>query len=141
MPEKNKDEFLSFEKAVNKLNAEQEKKKQEIHQEAQDQAISVALPKDRNRYLMYCISLLERVDGDLMARFPVNIQTTYTGREMANLMRMLLRCKIGFATNKQMAHHLGVPINIIDDVEFLARIAVQRAIIKRKKSGIPIVGL
>jgi len=137
---KEKDKFLNFEQALNKLKKDEEGKKKHIHDEAQKQQISVATPSDRKRYLRYCLSLLEYVDKDLMSHLPENIRVTYTGKEMAKMLKTFLWAKINFATNEAMSKWFGVPINIIDDLEFIGKIAVQRAIAKRQKSGIPIIG-
>lgn len=134
------DKPLSIEQAGNKVRADDKTKPAEIHAEAEKQDISTAMPADRRKYLLYCVSLLKHVDGDLMRKLPENIRTMYSGREMATMVRAFCSMQI-YGASKLMIHKkTGIPMNVIEDFDFMAQIAVKRAIATAKARGIPILG-
>lgn len=138
MPEPDKQ--LSFEQAINKIKADEKSKPAEIHKEAEQQDITTAMPADRRKYLLYCVSLLKFVDGDLMRKLPENIRTMYSGSEMAQMTRAFLTMQIYGVNNKLISKKTGIPLNVIEDFNFIAQTAVKRAIAQAKLRGIPIIG-
>ena len=134
------DKPLNFEQAINKLKADDKAAPAKIHAEAKGQDVSVALPEDRKKYLLYCISLLKHVDGDLTKHLPENIRTIYSGREMANMVKAFLTMQIHGISKEMIAKRTGIPFKIVDDFDFMAQIAVKRAITQAKNKGIPILG-
>ena len=138
MPEQ--DRPLNIEQAMNKIAADEKTKPAEIHAEAQKQDVSTAMPADRRKYLLYCVSLLTFVDGDLMRKLPENVRTMYSGREMATMVRAFLTMQIYGATKQIICKKTGIPLNVIDEFDFLAQISVKRAIAQAKSNGIPILG-
>jgi hypothetical protein len=133
------DKLLNIEQAGNKIREDEKTKPAEIKAEAKKQDISVALPEDRRKYLLYCISLLEYVDGDLMNKLPENIRTMYSGREMADMVKAFLTMKIHGMSAQMVSKKTGIPLKVIEDFDFIAQIAVKRAIHKTKEKGIPII--
>lgn len=134
------DQPLNIEQASNKIKADEKTKPAEIRAEAEKQDISTALPEDRKKYLLYCVSLLKYVDGDLTKHLPENIRTMYSGAEMATMVRAFLTMQIYGVSKQMISKRTGIPMNVIEDFDFMAQIAVKRAIAQSKERGIPIVG-
>ena len=134
------DRPLSINQAFNKLKEDEKAAPAKIKKEAKDQDISVALPEDRKKYLIYCVSLLKYVDGDLMRRLPENLRTLYSGQEMAEMTRAFLRMQIDGVSKQMISKKTGIPLNVIEDFNFISQMAVKRAIASTKEKGIPIVG-
>lgn len=134
------DKPLNIEQAGNKIRADEKTKPDEIKAEAKQQDISMAMPADRRKYLLYCASLVQFVDGDLMRKMPENIRTMYSGKDMAQMVRAYLTMSIYGVSTQMIAHKTGIPLKTIKDFDFMAQIAVKRAIAKAKESGIAIVG-
>lgn len=134
------EKFLNFEQAVNKLKKSAKAAPEEIKKEAKKQPASLALPDDRRRYLKYCISLLDTVDSDLTRRMPENIKVKYSNKDFALMFKTFLLCHVEGASIKSIAKHFHISSTLVEDILFLAQIAVKRAIEKKRKYGIPLVG-
>ena len=135
-----KQPYYNFEQAVNYLSEKKETLKEDIHKEAGEQKITTAPEGDRQRYLKYCISLLDEVDGDLMSKLPDNIRNSYTQKEMAMCFKMFLGMKIAHQSDEYIAHEFGVPLNVVQNLNVLAQEAVWRAIKRKREVGTPLVG-
>ena len=138
------DKPLSIEQAGNKIKADEKTMPARVHDEAQKQDISCAMPADRRKYLLYCASLVQFVDGDLMrklaVKMPENIRTMYSGKDMAQMVRAYLAMSIHGVSKQMISKKTGIPMKVISDFDFMAQIAVKRAIAKAKESGIAIIG-
>jgi hypothetical protein len=131
---------LTLEQAINYLCEHQKHVREDIKKEALSQQVTIAPVNDRIKYLAYCISLLDEVDEDLLRLMPVNIRTMYSRRELAEFFKWFLGQKVYFATDEQLAHETGVPLNLIKDIDLYAQEAVFRAIKHKRQVGVPLVG-
>lgn len=134
------DKPLSIEAAGNKIKEDDRLSPAIIKAEAKKQDISLAMPEDRKKYLLYCVSLLNYVDGDLMRKLPENIRTMYSGHEMAKMVKVFLSMQIHGASKQFISKKTNIPLNVINDFDWVAQMAVKRAIISAKERGIAIVG-
>jgi hypothetical protein len=133
------DRPLNFDQAINKIKEDDKLAPAILKAEAAKQDISLALPDDRKKYLLYCVSLLHHVDSDLMRKLPENIRTIYSGREMAEMVKVFLSMQIHGASKQFISKKTGIPMNIIEDFDFMAQIAIKRAIAIAKEKGIALL--
>ncbi len=133
-------QFLSIDQAINKMKADAKTMPDKVKSEASKQDISYALPEDQKKYLLYAISLLHDVDGDVARRLPETIRLKYSGRELAIFFRGLLHMKIDHNSNAKIAKLLGIKENIVNIMEDIAMHAVKRSIERARESGIALIG-
>lgn len=114
--------------------------KEDIKKEASKQQVTTAPEEDRYKYLTYCISLLTKLDADLMWRLPDNIRTSYSQTEMAEFFRAFLGMKLCHYSDERIAKEFGVPLNTIKNLDIIGQEAVYRAIKRKRETGIPLVG-
>ena len=134
---------MSIEQAGNYLKEKTETIAEDMKREAKKHAVSVALPEDRKRYLMYGISLLEDVSESLKNTWCAitnKAPALYTTKEVSQILRKLLVLRINGYSVKQISHHLHEMTMTIEKAEALAIRAVQEAMTRRKNTGYPIVG-
>lgn len=140
MQENKPKQFLSIEQAMNKIKDDAKTMPARIKAEAAKQDISYALPEDRKKFLLYAISLLNYVDGDVARRLPETIRLKYSGRELAIFFRGLLHMKIDYHSNAKIAKILGVKENLIEVMESIAIQAASRDIARARENGLPLIG-
>ena len=110
---------------------------------ADDAQISMALPRDRAKFLQYAISVLHKVDSEHMNLFykvTGRIPSSYSSTQLAELFRMLLALRVGGYSIEQIAQHLHTPIETMKKVELIAIDAVSAIIKKERMDGVPIIG-
>lgn len=134
---------LSIEQAGNYLSEKIANVASEMKREAKKHPVSVALPEDRKRYLMYSISLLEDISESTKNAFcAVTNKATalYTTKGVTDMLRKLLALRINGYSIQQISHHLRESTITIEKAEAVAIKAVQEAIAKKQRTGYPIVG-
>lgn len=135
---------LSIEQAGNYLNEKMKTIAEDMKREARKQDISVALPEDRKRYLMYGISFLsDDISESLKNTWCAIVgksPSLYTTREVTLILRKLLALRVNGYSLKQISHHLGEVAVIVEKVEALAIKAVQEAMVRKQRTGFPVIG-
>jgi hypothetical protein len=146
-PKKKEIIFNSIDAAGNYLAEKKEDLKQSdnaVKKEAQQHPISMALPEDRKRYLMYGVSLLHNVNEHIKCAFCTltnKAPALYSTAEVADIMRKVIVCRINGYSIKQIAHHLHSTEEMIKDVEALSLRVIKEAIDIQRAAGIPLIGV
>jgi hypothetical protein len=137
---------LSIEQASNWIKERTYKfLRKQVHEDKQikDFQPSIAPEADQQKYLLYCISLLESVSPGIMSQLPsqLRIASTLSSKQVAMLMRRFMIDKIykGYSY-KEMAVIYQVPEPVVEKFDFLCQLAVKEAINKTKREKVPILG-
>ena len=104
---------------------------------------SVAPEQDRQKYLLYCISLLENVSPGVMRQLPsqLRLANSLSSKQVAMLMRRFMIDKIYRNYScKEMAVIYQVPESVVTTFDNLCQIAVKEAIEKTKREKVPVLG-
>jgi len=131
---------FTFEQAVNWIEEKKKTLKDDVQKEANQQQLSVAPRKDRYRYLTYCVSLLDRIDSDLILRLPSQVRTLYSNKELVEFFKALLGMRVVGYSHSRIAMEFGVPSLVVRNLEIIAQEAVKRRLHQLNSRGIPLVG-
>ncbi len=134
---------MSFDEAANYLAQHKKTFAAEIKKEADEQQIAYSLPTERAQYLAYGVSILADLSPELVRYFPLNANgrgCLYSKKEIIDLLKFVLVAKINLRSNRSIAKKLGVRWDIIDVLEKVGVRAVQDSILKKKLTGIPVIG-
>ena len=134
---------LSIDQAFNFVEELKETAEAETKKKVDDASISMALPRDRVRFLSYGISLLDDVtetDKYEFCRITNHAPVCYTTKDVAHIFRTLLMARIEHISYVEISYHIKATIDEIKKVEDLAKLALKRAIDKVRASGYPLIG-
>lgn len=112
-------QFQSIEEAGNYVQDLKDKVKRRAGHE--DFPVTTALPEERRRFLSYCVNILAQEKGR---------------KEFVELLKLRVQ---GYSTI-QIARYFKVPEEVVDVMEGEAVKRVKDAIVRRKGSGVPLVG-
>ena len=115
--------------------------KEEIKKDVSSSPISMAQGEDREKYLKYCISLLDDVPRGIVRSIPSQLRMAngLSGPSLAKMMQSFMLLKLTMS-EERMALAFRVEVKVIRQFEDLCMLSVQEAIRKRKLDGVPIVG-
>lgn len=137
---------LSIEQAANWLKEQIAKGLRKVvteDKQVKDFQPTVAPEADRQKYLLYCISLLENVSPGIMSQLPTQLRiiNALSSKQVAMLMRRFMIDKIykGYSV-KEMSVIYQVPEQVIEKFDFLCQLAVKEAIQTTKREKVPILG-
>lgn len=135
---------LSIEQAGNFLAEKKETLEVDAKTEARKAPITVAPVQDREKYLSYCISLLENIserDKNLWCKIANKPPAMYTTMEVADMLKKVLTLRImGRYTYEHIAKYLHCQPKVVEQTEDLAVAVVRKAIEDRKLVGVPLIG-
>jgi hypothetical protein len=134
---------LNIEQAGNFLKEKKETMAADMKKEAKAAPISFASPEDRQRYLLYGISLLGDVSEtakNTWCMLTNNAPALYTTRQVAEMLRKLLVLRINGYSIKNIAYHVHTTPAVVEQVERLALSTIADLITKKQKTEIPIIG-
>ena len=102
---------------------------------------TVTSEADREKYLCYCICLLEDVSPTIMSAIPQSIRMAngLSSKDLAKFVRYFLLAKMR-NSEEWLSMKFGVDIKVIKKFGDLGMKAVQEAINKKKMFGTPILG-
>lgn len=134
---------LSIEQAGNYLKAREKTIDSDIKKDIAKSQISVTPEQDRKAYLQYAVSVLEKVDMEIVRLFARIVNKTpemFNGGEVAGFLRKILVLKIYGYSNGYIGKIIKeLPITVAS-LEELAIKAVKNEIIRRKSNELPLIG-
>ena len=134
---------MSITEAGNFLKEKNETMAADMKKEAKAAPISFASPEDRQRYLLYGISLLMDISESAKNAWCMitgKAPGLYSTKQVAEMLRKLLVLRINGYSVRNIAHHLHTTPVIIEQVERLALSTIADIITRKQKTEIPIIG-